>query len=429
MGSEWRSVKFSDVCDIWRGGSPRPIHEWVAPQGIPWVKISDATSSGSRYIEHTNEFIRPEGRTKSREVVPGDLILSNSATPGIPMFMALDACIHDGWLLLRNFRGIDKLFCYYLLLYERPNIVRQGTGSVFTNLKTDILKNHVVSIPSLPEQRAIAAILGALDDKIELNRRMNATLEGIARALFKSWFVDFDPVRAKAEGRRMKDEIAALFPDALVDSELGEIPRGWKMAGLHTVATLKKEAVQPMRSPAKLWEHYSIPAFDTGRIPVIEAGTNIKSGKYRVPPTSVLVSKLNPQFPRIWLPDVQNEEAAICSTEFMPFVPLRCNWRPFVYELMKSDSVQQGIHERVTGSTGSRQRAKPEDVAAMYVVMPIPALIEAFSHIVGPLHEKMLICINESRTLAALRDTLLPKLLSGELRVPDAERLCAEGGL
>jgi Restriction endonuclease S subunits len=163
--SEWKYEKFSNLCDIVRGGSPRPINEWLASEGIPWVKISDVSRSGTRYISCTNEFIKPAGKLKSRTVYPGDLILSNSATPGIPMFMNIEACIHDGWLLLRNFRGLDKLFCFYLLKNERNKLVNQGNGSVFTNLKTEILKEHYVRIPPLSEQKAIAHILGSLDDR------------------------------------------------------------------------------------------------------------------------------------------------------------------------------------------------------------------------------------------------------------------------
>ena len=198
---EWQEYEFADLCDITRGASPRPIHDWISDDGIPWLKIADASAAESRYIVQTRERIRSEGITKSVSVVPGDLILSNSATPGIPKFAGIKACIHDGWLLLRNLRHLDKLFCYYLLLFERPRIVEQGSGTVFTNLKTDILKRHRVNVPPLPEQQAIAHVLGTLDDKIELNRRMHETLEAMARALFKSWFVDFEPVRAKIEGR------------------------------------------------------------------------------------------------------------------------------------------------------------------------------------------------------------------------------------
>jgi type I restriction enzyme S subunit len=200
MAGEWREARFDELCDVSRGASPQPIHEWIAQVGIPWVKISDASSAGSRFIEKTSECIRHEGRSRSVSVYPGDLILSNSATPGIPMFLAIEACIHDGWLLLRNFRGLDKLFAYYLLLHELAALVEKGNGSVFTNLKTEILKKHKVRVPPLAEQHAIAHILGTLDDKIELNRRMSETLEAMARALFKAWFVDFEQVLAKCRG-------------------------------------------------------------------------------------------------------------------------------------------------------------------------------------------------------------------------------------
>src|SRR5207247_1117780 len=122
-----------------------------------------------------------------------------------------------------------------------------------------------------------------------------------------------------------------LFPDSFEDSELGEIPEGWKVAMLSGIASIAKQSVNPSESPGKVWEHYSIPAFDAGRIPVLQTGESIKSGKYHVPSSGVLVSKLNPQFPRVWLPNVQDEKAAICSTEFIPFVPRHSEWRPFLY--------------------------------------------------------------------------------------------------
>ncbi len=164
--NEWCEYEFIELCDISRGASPCPIHQWISDEGVPWIKISDATKSNSRIISSTKERIRPEGRSKSVSVVPGDLILSNSATPGIPKFVDIDACIHDGWLLLRNFRGIDKRFCYYLLISEKDRIVHQGTGSVFNNLKTEILKRHRVKIPSLPVQRSIAQTLPRIFHKL-----------------------------------------------------------------------------------------------------------------------------------------------------------------------------------------------------------------------------------------------------------------------
>jgi len=129
-------VKLEELCTITRGSSPRPIIDWVSNVGTPWVKISDATSQPGRYISSTKECIKDDARSKSVVVNPGDLIVSNSATPGLPKFMRIEACIHDGWLLFRNFNGILPEFLYYVILNDRKKLVAKGSGSVFTNLKT-----------------------------------------------------------------------------------------------------------------------------------------------------------------------------------------------------------------------------------------------------------------------------------------------------
>ena len=135
----WVTKKIGDICSIKRGASPRPIQQFLDKEGIPWVKIADATSSYSRYIETTNQFIKPEGADKSVTVSPGTLILSNSATPGLPKIMKIKACVHDGWLILSDFRDVTRDFLYYMLLNIRKTIINQANGSVFQNLKTDIV--------------------------------------------------------------------------------------------------------------------------------------------------------------------------------------------------------------------------------------------------------------------------------------------------
>ncbi|KIH77590.1 type I restriction enzyme, S subunit [Geoalkalibacter ferrihydriticus] len=143
----WNPVKLGDYVTVKRGGSPRPIHDYLVENGLPWVKISDATASSSRFIMSTKQYIKPEGLKKTVMLKKGELILSNSATPGLPMFLNLDACIHDGWLFFPKKRWFGDLYLYQLFLVVRSELLLQGNGSVFTNLKTDILKNHLVVMP------------------------------------------------------------------------------------------------------------------------------------------------------------------------------------------------------------------------------------------------------------------------------------------
>lgn len=319
----------------------------------------------------------------------------------------------------------SSLFLYYFFnsprgRYQLGTILRQVAVSGITGSDLVRLK---LPLPLLSTQRHIAHILGTLDDKIELNRRMNRTLEKMAAAFFKSWFIDFDPVRAKADGRDtgLPAEVADLFPDTLEDSDLGPIPKGWTVGPLAEIASLRMRTIQPGKQPDVRWEHYSIPAYDEGQQPKRELGETIKSGKYAVPQGSVLVSKLNPQFPRIWLPWVSDAAVAICSTEFMPFVPQHADWRPFLYEMMTSRPLQEAIKAHVTGSTGSRQRAKPSEIAELTVLVPPSDAIAGFSHLVAPLHNRLMLNQRQNRRLADLRDALLPKLMCGEIEIPVAE--------
>lgn len=447
MESSWREVEFSKLCDIWRGGSPRPIHDWLASSGIPWVKISDASAAKSRFIDHTGSFIRPEGLRKSRPVIPGDLILSNSATPGLPMFMGIEACIHDGWLLLRNFRGIDKLFCYYLLLHERERIVQKGSGTVFTNLKTEILKNHVVTIPPLNEQKAIAHVLGTLDDKIELNRKMNQTLEGIARAIFKSWFVDFDPVRAKAAVRKqhpewsneqvsrvaclrqakrgrqacpsLKPEIAELFPDSFVDSELGEIPKGWRVRPIGDTVKVVGGGTPSTKNPL-FWKN-GTHAFCTPRdMASLESPVLLKterhitdSGIKRVssgslPPGTVLMSSRAPigylAISEIPVTVNQGIIAMICDRGLQNYYVL--HW------------ARENMDRILANANGSTfQEISKRNFRPITALIPDEKLLRQFSLLYNSLHERIVISLEENTVLISIRDTLLPSLLSGKTRV------------
>jgi len=308
-----------------------------------------------------------------------------------------------------------------------PELLAQATGSTFPNVSSAQLA--AISYPDLSDaaQLGIAHVLGTLDDKIELNRGMSETLEALARALFKSWFMDFDAVRAKVEGREhgLPKEIADLFPDRFEESELGEIPAGWRVGGFGDVVEVLRDQENPLDSPNAQFSHYSIPAFDEGQIPKPEDGHSIKSLKFRVPAGVVLVSKLNPEIERVWMVDVRPDERPVCSTEFLVLRGRPPFTRGYVYCLARSRVFRQQIEGLVTGTSKSHQRARAESVLNLSVVVPPASIAGAFEHVAEEVLARTLDCRRESVTLASLRDALLPKLISGELRLNDAERVMA----
>ena len=147
MPSTWKQATIGDVVSVVRGASPRPIQDYMSETGMPWVKISDASSSVSKYLFRTAECIIPEGVSSSRTVTQGMMIVSNSASPGLPMIMEITACVHDGWLIIDDYKGVTQEFMYYHFLNERQSLVSSSNGSVFNNLKTDIVKAHPVIVP------------------------------------------------------------------------------------------------------------------------------------------------------------------------------------------------------------------------------------------------------------------------------------------
>jgi type I restriction enzyme S subunit len=256
--------------------------------------------------------------------------------------------------------------------------------------------------PPLPEQRAIAHILGTLDDKIELNRRMNETLEAMARALFKSWFVDFDPVRAKAEGREpgLPKPLADLFPGRVAESELGEIPQGWQVFRLDEVAAIQGGKQLPTDECLPSGEY---PVFGAnGEMGFANRATHdgfvIAFGR-----VGAYCGSVHWTYRGAW---INNNASSV--------VPSR--WPEFVLQAMLMADFE-GMR------TGSAQPFIPNSsLASMPVADPGADIVNAFCSVVRPLRLKEQELNAQSRTLAALRDTLLPKLISGELRVKDAER-------
>ncbi len=321
----------------------------------------------------------------------------------------------------------DSKFVYYCFSQLGHALeAAGGGGSVYTNVSKSRFEEIEIPLPPLAEQKAIAAVLGALDDKIECNRRMNATLEAMARALFQSWFVDFDPVRAKLDGRppaALDPAIAALFPDSFQDSEAGHIPKGWTIQPVGEVVDCVGGGT-PSTAEPKYWEggthHWTTPKdFSSLQAPVLldtdrkltEAGiAKISSGL--LPAGTLLLSSRAP--------------VGYLAIAAMPvginqgFIALKCNERASNFFMLNWCQTNMAeIESRATGTTFaeiSKQNFRP-----IRVVLPPKELMAAFTSKVAPLYAQITANLHQSRTLATLRDTLLPKLLSGELSVASLE--------
>lgn len=303
------------------------------------------------------------------------------------------------YIVFRNIEGVtDSKFVYYFVTspWFREIAIKSMVGSSGRQrVQQSVLENLEVTLPPLEEQRRIAGILGSLDDKIELNRRINANLEAQAQALFRSWFVDFEPFR----------------DGPFVDSELGKIPQGWKVEALSNLATVIKKGITP--SNAETYSHYSIPAYDDAHFPEKQSGETIKSGKYIVYNNSILLSKLNPRIKRLWFIKTA-EENAICSTEFIPIQTKDTDLISFVYYLIDNDIFYQHALSLVNGATGSHQRFHAEDIMQIPFAWNKVAAID-FAQKANYILQKIEDNIRENQTLSALRDTLLPKLIAGEI--------------
>jgi len=312
----------------------------------------------------------------------------------------------------------------YVLLAENEALWRFASGTTHQTIYYPEAKAFHVCLPPLPEQKAIAAVLGALDDKIELNRRMNATLEAMARALFQSWFVDFDPVRAKLDERQpvgQDPDTAALFPEHLQDSPLGEIPKGWRVQRI-------SEVVEEIFDGP----HATPPNAEEG--PVFLGIKNLTGSALDLSDIRHIAES---DWPR-WTKRVTPRQLDIvfsyeATLGFFALIPpgLRCCLgrrlaliRPrakdghahfWFHQLIGPDFQRYLMQHSVQGATVDRI---PLVQFPNYLVLnPPPVLKEAFESRVAPLWANIHVNANQSRTLAALRDTLLPKLLSGELSI------------
>jgi type I restriction enzyme S subunit len=432
LPDDWNIVQLHDITSkIGSGATPRGGEKVYQDYGIRLIRsqnVYDHEFHSDGLVHISDDDAK---RLDNVVIESGDVLLNitgdSIARCCIVPKWVLPARVNQHVAIIRPTKRLNSIYLQKYLSHPKVKAYMLGhdAGGTRKALTKGNIESFVIPLPPIAEQNAIAHILGTLDDKIELNRQMNETLEAITRALFKSWFVDFDPVRAKMEGRQsygMDAETAGLFPDSFEDSVLGEIPRGWRIRRVSDLIFLNREGLDPGRYPDEIFEHYSIPAFDEGWLPKKEAGKQIKSNKFIVPFNAVLLSKLNPNIPRIWFPKVGNVFRSVCSTEFLVTVPKTGYTCEFLYALFSSASFLDAFATLVTGTSGSHQRVKSEYLLDMDIVIPSSEIVVRFTEFTNPLYELISQNLKESSILAAIRDALLLKLLSGEIRVKNAEK-------
>jgi type I restriction enzyme S subunit len=406
MAGEWREVRLGDVVEFKRGYDLPSRDRRPGPFPI----VSSSGVSGRH--------------AQAKAKAPG-VVIGRYGTLGEVHYITEDYWPLNTSLYVRDFKGNDARFIGYFL--RNLDFGAYSDKAAVPGLNRNDLHTVEVRLPPITEQQAISHILGTLDDKIDLNRRMIETLESLAQALFKSWFVDFDPVRPKGEGGKsgLAGPLTEMFPNSFERSELGDIPHGWRVRSFGDVVEQLRDQENPLDSPEVQFRHFSIPAFDDGQNAELISGRSIRSVKWRVPPGAVLLSKLNPGIERVWLVDVQRDDRAICSTEFLVLRPCPPHGTPYAYCLARSRLLRQQIAGLATGTSGSHQRAPVDAILRLAVPGAPEPLVRAFDAAAAPILGRSLAGRRESRTLAMVRDSLLPKLILGEVRVQDAERVMA----
>ncbi|MDE0432821.1 MAG: restriction endonuclease subunit S [Bryobacterales bacterium] len=418
----WREATLDDVAEFLSGGTPAKSQTAYWNGSIPWVTAKDMKSFR---LNDTVDHVTAEGLANgTREVPAGSVFL---LTRGSALLKKLPVCVpgrsmafNQDVKALRPRPSVYPGFLPYLVLGNKERLLSlvDLTGHGAGRLNNNQLKSFDVLLPPLAEQHTIADILGTLDDKIELNRRMNETLEAMARALFKSWFVDFDPVRAKMEGRDtgLPKEISDLFPDRLVDSEVGEIPEGWQVVPLDGIARFQNGlALQKFR-----------PAQNEARLPVVKIAQmragEANSGEWAsagikpdciIDDGDVLFSWSGSLLVMMWC----GGRAALNQHLFKVTSDRYPKWFYLHSLLSHLPAFRQIARDKATTMGHIRRYHLTEALC----VSPPDGVIAELSDTFSCLLDRQLATELSSRTIAALRDTLLPKLISGEIRAAEAE--------
>ena len=406
---EWKTYKLYEVANL-TTGFPFAGDKY-AKEGIRVVRGDNVTIGALRWdSEKLKCWNEPFDRFNEFSLKEGDIVIGMDGSrvgqnraqvknEDLPLLLAQRvACIRN------NEKSIQD-FLYYLIFNNRfVDYVKQvQTGTSIPHISLKQIGNYEVNLPSIETQTKISQILRALDNKIEINKRINDNLEQQAQTLYKSWFVDFEP-----------------FKDGeFVESEMGEIPVGWTVVKFSDLTEIPKKTINPQKFPETIFKHYSLPACDNGLIPENQTGKDIMSNKIILQNNTTLFSKLNPRIKRIWF-TCEVQPNSICSTEFIPYRATNENESGYIFSIINSEAFYASVMGCVNGATGSHQRFHAEDTDDFLCAYNKEAVNE-FSQHIDVILKQMHDLRQENVKLASMRDTLLPKLMSGELKINEID--------
>jgi type I restriction enzyme S subunit len=413
----WKAIALRDCGKWYSGGTPSMSHTEYWGGEIPWIS---AKSMNSIWISDSDERVTQLGAANGTRIVPANtifiLVRGSGLFKRIPVGISTrEMTFNQDLKAVVPYDFVKPEFLLYWLLAKEQVLLEmvEFTGIGAGRLATELLMNMEVRLPSLEEQERVIRLPFAIDDELRLLKRMSHCVERFAGSLFKSWFVDFDPVRAKVEGKKpfgMDDETAALFPDSFEDSELGKIPKGWRKGVLQDIAEITMGQSPPgdtyndagngllfYQGVADFGERFpSRRIYCSAPTRFAEPGDILLS--VRAP-----IGRLNVAFERC---SIGRGNAAIHP---------KGEYESFIFYQMKQTQSQWSEFEAGGTVFGCANR---DDVHSFRILLPPVELMQAFSRIIAPFDHLYRNRHIESQTLANLRDTLLPKLLSGEIRIP-----------
>lgn len=418
--NSWKQSPISNVALIIIGGTPSRNTKKYWNGKIPWVTAKDISSTSGRYLKNVQEYITKDGLNSSTtKIMPrGTIIITARGTVGALVQLNEDMAFNQTcYAIIPKNNTIDQDFLYYALKGTVNHAHTLAYGTIFDTITRSTFEDWYIPLPLLSDQRIIAHILGTLDNKIELNRCMDQTLEEISRALFKSWFVDFEPVRAKMDGRwkRRKSlpglpaHLYDLFPDKLVNSKLGYIPQGWKVNVLDDCFDISMGQSPP--SDTYNDKNEGLPFFQGSA----DFGTRYPNNKkYCTAPTRVAHADDTLVSVRAPVGTINMAWEKCCIGRGVATLRHKTGSRSFTYYFVQSIQHELKQYEQTGTVFGAITKKQLESLP---IIEPPVNLIQCFETYVSTLDCRIRQNTLQSRSLTFQRDTLLPKLISGELRI------------